>query len=51
VGAFFALGSSRIGAHVSLAVTLAFTGVIAVVRPSFEIAATGLLTADRWQQL
>jgi drug/metabolite transporter (DMT)-like permease len=29
----------RVGAHVSLAVALAFTGVIAVVRPSFEIAA------------
>lgn len=67
IGAFFALGSDRIGVgdaatlgatapvfvallsgsllgervggHVSLAVALAFAGVIAVVRPSFEIAA------------
>jgi drug/metabolite transporter (DMT)-like permease len=29
----------RVGAHVSLAVLFAFAGVIAVVRPSFEIAA------------
>jgi drug/metabolite transporter (DMT)-like permease len=67
IGAFFALGSNRIGVgdaatlgatapifvallsgsllgervgrHVALAVALAFAGIIAVVRPSFEIAA------------